>query len=188
MDDSPEEIIERERWANEQLLWVGRPPRGLILQATDVFLIPFSLLWGGFAIVWETMALADGPWYFGLFGVPFVLVGLYMIVGRFWIDSWQRAGTYYGVTSERVLIVSMWLGRRIKSLAIDSLTDVSFSERSNGRGTITFGSIPPMLSWHYWGTVGSYGRGVLPSLVLSENAREVYRIILDAQRAAKLRG
>ena len=83
---------------SERLLWSGQPKQGLRLQASDAMMIPFSLMWGGFAIVWEAMALGifathtPNPqhpheqifaWIFPLWGVPFVIVGLYMIFGRF---------------------------------------------------------------------------------------------------------
>src|SRR5262249_50119634 len=97
-------------------------------------------MWGGFAIFWELTAINMGaPFFFALWGVPFVLVGLYIMFGRFLLDVRQRAATTYGVTSERVIIISGLFSRAIKSLNVATLTDLSLSERSNGGGTITFG-------------------------------------------------
>src|SRR5262249_39338183 len=116
VDEEPEDLIRGELGEGEKLLWAGRPRQGFALRGADAFLIPFSLLWGGFAIGWEAIVIAAGaPWFFAIWGVPFVLVGLYIIFGRFWLDARQRAATVYAVTSERVVIVSGVLARRVKS-------------------------------------------------------------------------
>ena len=39
--------------APEELLWTGRPPAGIRLRRADIYLIPFSLMWAGLAILWE---------------------------------------------------------------------------------------------------------------------------------------
>lgn len=54
-------IIQKELDSGEGLLWAGTPKQGTIFKGTDVFMIPFSLLWGGFAIFWEYMALTMIP-------------------------------------------------------------------------------------------------------------------------------
>jgi hypothetical protein len=148
VDESPEDVIRKELSPPEQLLWSGQPRQGIVRRAADAILIPFSVLWGGFAIFWEAMVIAGGaPFFFALWGIPFVLAGLYIMVGQFWVDARQRAATTYGVTSERVVIVSGLWSRGVKSLNIDTLTDVSLDERSNGAGTVTFGSMPFMHGW-----------------------------------------
>jgi hypothetical protein len=68
---------------DECVLSTGRPDPAKHFTKADVFAIPFSLMWGGFAIFWEAAALASGPSFFAFFGLPFVAIGLYMIFGRF---------------------------------------------------------------------------------------------------------
>lgn len=55
------EAFQSELLANESLLWTGQPERRVIFHKEDILAIPFSLMWGGFAIFWEMAAL-------GIFG------------------------------------------------------------------------------------------------------------------------
>ena len=125
MSGQPAEMIRGELSPDERLLWAGRPRLGAMLRPVDVFLIPISLLWGGMAVFWETQAITEGaPFIAMLMGVPFVRFGLYFIVGRFWVDAKQRSRTFYGVSSQRVIISSGLYSRRVKSLNLDTLTDL----------------------------------------------------------------
>ncbi|MGE3241339.1 MAG: PH domain-containing protein [Pirellulales bacterium] len=167
----------------EQLLWAGKPPDGILFRPIDLLLVPFSLMWGGFAIFWElTVINAKAPLFFKFWGMPFVLIGLYLIFGRFFVDAWQRAKTFYGVTSERILIRSGLWNRTTQSLNLKSLPEIVLSERSSGGGTITFGPSNifsqmqnPGAGWPSWGPKPT-------AIELAVDARQVYQIICEARR------
>lgn len=175
--------IARELGRSERLLWSGAPRQGLMLQPADAFLIPFSLLWGGFAIFWEVSVLTmGGPSFFALFGVPFVLVGLYMIVGRFFFDAYARGRTVYAVTDERVIIVSgVWV-ETVQSLALRTLAEVSLREKADGSGTVTFGPNNPFAMFAGAGWPQAH-RGISPSFVGIADVRSVYETVRAAQRS-----
>src|SRR5215216_2075689 len=102
---------------SEKMVWFGQPRQGIALRGVDAFFIPFSLLWGSFAIFWEVSTFVIGaPVFFSLFGFIFVVIGIYLIIGRFFVDAKQRTQTFYAVTNDRVIIVSGLFSRTVKSI------------------------------------------------------------------------
>src|SRR5262245_18278787 len=107
MSNAPPPPLAGELAPSEKVLWSGQPRRGLALRGTDAYFIPFSLAWGGFGIVWETtVVVSKAPLFFALFGLIFVVAGLYLIFGRFIVDAMQRARTVYAVTGDHIVIVT----------------------------------------------------------------------------------
>lgn len=183
MCDEPEHQIEPELEPNERLLWAGRPRQGVLLRGYDLYVISLGLLSCGFAIFLETAAILGGaPFFLMFWGIPFLLMGLYMVVGRFWIDARQRANTYYGVTNERVIIISGLFRRSVDWLLIDVIKDMSVTVRSDGIGTVTLGRRSP---WNLW-MIGPESPPIgLHFLELIDNARQVFDTICDAQSEAR---
>jgi len=170
----------------ERQLWAGAPRQGIVFRGADVFMIPFSLFWGGFAVFFvATVARSHGPRLFLFWAIPFVLVGLYITVGRFFLDARRRARTTYAVTSDRVIINSGLFVPTTKSLNVRTISDVTLQERSNGTGTITFGATFPFVAMY----AGTSWPGVpqTPSLEMIPDARRVFNIIREAQMAPAAR-
>lgn len=183
--DDLQQELRRELEADERLLWSGFPCQGVMFRGQDILMIPFSLMWGGFAIFWEATAVIDNtPLFFKLWGIPFVLVGLWLIAGRFFTEAWSRARTVYGVSSRRVLIISGLFRRQTRSLELLGLSEINISERPDGSGTITFGPNPGLMSLTMprgWPGSSQY---LSPAFEGIARAREVLQIIRNAQRAA----
>ncbi len=180
------ESIRAELSPGEQVVWSGQPRQGITLRGSDAFAIPFSLLWAGFAVFWLVSAARSGaPLPFVLFGVPFVLVGVYIVFGRFFVEAKQREKTFYALTPQRIIIASGLFSRKVKSLPLKTLAEISLSERSDGTGTISFGTQHPMafmfngmLSWP------SAEQYLGPRLDLIPQARVVYESVRRAQAGA----
>ncbi len=175
-------IIQSELSSSEKLVWSGRPLTGIRLRKQDALLIPFSLLWGGFAIFWELSALnSHAPFFFRLWGIPFVLVGLYLIFGRFFVDAKQREKTFYGLTNERIIIISGIFSRNVRSLNLKTLPEINLDEKSDGSGTILFGSFNlPTARWAAGGWPGA-NQYAPPSFELIKPVKEVFELIRRAQ-------
>lgn len=167
--------------SGEKLTWTGKPKTGIILRGSDAFLIPFSLLWCGFAIFWEsTVVFTGAPFFFKLWGIPFVAVGLYITVGRFFVDAKKRAGTRYGLTEDRVIIKSGLFSKNVKSFNIKAVADISYKEKADGSGTITLGTADPryaMMEGVEWP-----GAKQPPRLELIDDVKTVYDKLIAIQR------
>lgn len=181
--------LAREMLPGEKVVWSGRPVAGIRLRTSDALLIPFTLLWGGFAVFWEATVLSTGaPLFFALWGVPFVLAGVYITVGRFVFDAWQRSRTSYAVTDERVVIRTGGFRPEVVSLRLAYLPGLTFREGRGGLGTISFGGGSP-LAGLMGGMAGWPGadRYLGPRFDLVQNVRSVYDAIQEAQREAMRR-
>lgn len=166
----------------ERVLWSGQPRQGLAVRVADALLIPFSLLWGGFALVAAWAALHGREPVGMLVTTVFSVTGLYLIVGRFFVDAAQRRRTWYAVTNERILIVSGLQSRNIKSLPLRTLDQIDVSSRVSGGGTIMFGrSAYGSIAVPGWPGMGKY---LPPMFEFIPDAAEVGKLVRDAQRSA----
>jgi len=169
--------------SSENVLWSGRPRQGLMLRGADMMMIPFSLLWGGFAVYWEMSVIAaDAPLMFKLWGIPFILMGIHMVIGRFFIEAWQRSRTFYMITNERAIITSGLFQQRVKSIELRTLVEFALTEGRSGEGTISFGVTPAgdMFS----GLTSWPGVESQPRFDTVPDARNVYELIRSASYEA----
>ena len=150
MDDSLESVFQSELMNGERVYWSGQPDPAVVFSSSDIYMIPFSLMWGGFAIFWESSVLGivklgnravhGAPDFFVLWGIPFVLIGLYMIFGRFFYKVWKKKRTYYAVTDKRVLSVVQTTNRQVQAQFLNQIPVINKSVGSNGVGNLVFGN------------------------------------------------
>jgi hypothetical protein len=123
----------------ERVMWSGQPDPRRLFQAADWFVVPFTLAWAGFAFFWEASVIAMGaPVFMALFGLPFVLIGLYMLFGRFVHQAWTNRLTWFVLTDSRALVVYGRDGQRARSVQLDDVRELSVLRRPDGSGTISF--------------------------------------------------
>jgi len=157
----PFNVFSSELLPGEAVQWTGRPNPAVIFHKEDWGAIPFSLLWGGFAIFWLLGASGIGDfwtnrpdktfqWFGVIWGTPFVLAGQYFIWGRFVESRWRKQRTYYALTTRRALIVEDgFRGRKASSAYFENMTMVDKWVRHDGIGSISFGG--PVTGHWRWG-------------------------------------
>lgn len=176
--------LRTELTRGEKLLWSGSPRQGLMFRAQDALMIPFNLLFTVFVIYMLNDLQAFPPTlFFRVWTVLFVLQGVYITVGRFFVESWVRSRTAYGVTDRRVLIVRNLLKRNVRSLGLHTLPEMAISRRGDG-GTITFGR-PTGIFGASGGNLFANSVTPFSALEIASDAQRVYEIILSAHMSAE---
>lgn len=187
--------LQSELSAGERIYWAGKPNPKIIFHSDDWYLIPFSFLWGGFAIFWEAGVL--GLWgneaqhhpvsgFMALWGIPFVVIGQYLIWGRFLYDAWLKRQTCYGITNRRVLILQEGWKRKTQFLFLESIPEIT--REGDDLGTIWLGTKLPVFGARRSGTAPwsrfSVG-GSVPVLLDVDDVNAVYRLILDLREQVR---
>jgi hypothetical protein len=193
-----DKAIQEELLNDEIVLWSGQPLRSVVFHRSDWYAIPFNLLWGGFAIFWEAGATNHSPFsslksdnalFFALWGIPFVIMGQYLIWGRFLYAAWKKGSTYYAVTTRRVLVVTSGATRKSVSSYLRTIDSISITVRQDGIGMLEFSPEPERLvtAWN----ARPSRRGLELDIDLSRlvfydipDARRVYELIQTARKDA----
>jgi len=150
----------------------------------DIIMIPFSIVWCGFAIFWEITVFSKGaPFFFLLFGIIFIALGVYIVVGRFFTDGLARKKTLYGITDERVIIWSGIFRSELKSLQLGTISNISLVEKPGGEGTITLGPSSPWIRYSVSFAWPGHGYGS-PMFEQISDAKHVFGILRDARKLA----
>lgn len=103
----PRALATDELRPGERLLWVGQSDPNRMLTGRDAFLIPFSVLWLGFVVFWIVGATTGGaPGIFPVVGSVFLLIGLYMLAGRFIVKRHRKRTEVYAVTDRRAFVTT----------------------------------------------------------------------------------
>jgi hypothetical protein len=131
----------------ESLLWSGPANPGRSAMSAlpaALFGIPFA----GFAFFWMSAAyrgthnlanqhntVASGFSVFPLFGLPFLVIGLGLILAPLLVYLKGRSGVYV-VTNRRVMLITGTTSRSVKSIIPTDIVEVDYRERPDGRGDV----------------------------------------------------
>lgn len=176
----------------EDLLWQGRPPGGVIFRTYDLFFVPFSLVWTGFAIFWTLIVyfelapamissgkLEPEALPFLIIGPLFVMIGLTITFGRFVFDSSRRAKTRYAVTNKRAIIQKKG-GRRAEIDSMPITRGLRLKVNGSQVGNIMFGEGYGIFSYFTWAPQ-SFGPPHPFMFERIKDVRTVYDLILEVQ-------
>ena len=149
--------------------------------------VVFMIFWFGFAVFWTVTAAAAGG-FFAVFGIPFLLIGGYMLYHLFVGQKKLLASAVYAVTDRRAII--LYTDRRgtgCTEFLFSRLSNITMDEVDGTTGTIRFLPDQP-----YYAGYDSprYRRGRSPDYDLRsaflaiERVQEVYRLISEQMNRA----
>ncbi|MBA1145326.1 PH domain-containing protein [Mesorhizobium neociceri] len=178
-------IFQKRLLPRERILWSGFPAQGILFASSDMFLIPFSLLWCGFAIFWTYTAASQGaPVFFYAWGGMFVCIGLFFVFGRFAVDAWVRRRIAYAVTDKRILIMRTAPSSNFISIDLERLPDIQMTGGEAKRGNLRFG---PAASFFGNSRTGSWSPAFdpVPQFLGIEGPSKVFDLIMKASNALR---
>lgn len=138
--------IQLELHPEEEVIWSGKSSTKKWISYGDYMYIPFSLMWCGFVVYFEYLAIQYRyPFNFHLLGIPFALFGLYMAVGRFFYKFYKKKCSYYVLTNQRAIEAydSKWIKSR--EMPIASIGRMLRFVEKDGYGVLVFTDINPAL-------------------------------------------
>ncbi len=184
----------------EEIAWQGRPDKAIIWADMLSFESLFGIFFGGFALFWiaGASAMIGGQASFGgnsgigavftffpLFGLPFLAIGLYMVVGRIFWDAHRRGRTWYTLTDRAAYIARDTMGKRsLKRYAIAEMQPPNLQDGQPG--TVIFAE---EISTYRTSSRNGPGRTKTRVTPIGfrriDDARAVYRMIVSKRDALK---
>jgi hypothetical protein len=170
----------------ETILWVGAPPRRVLLRRRDLLAIPFAAIWLVFAAWIANLVAADAGVLAAVFVSLISLAVLTLVPARLLLDAARRCNTGYALTDCRVLIVSTFPFRNVISLPLRRVNPRMLSLDKAGNPTI---DLKPSRGFTPKGYIPLFilGFSATPPLRLEavSDGGRVYQAIMAAKASAE---
>ena len=145
-------LFEDYLFEGEEIRWTGRPDASVNFDRRDLTLVPFSIAWAGFAIFVTAGFIAgyieavesggqEGSFLFLVLGAVFSLLGLYLLVGRFFFKRWDKLRLYYALTDLRLLVLKTGTTSPLSAVPWDKVPAIGKEQGYGGTGTVTFAQV-----------------------------------------------
>jgi len=174
--------------SGENILWSGRPGLSILSSKGIIFIILFGIFWLGFSLFWVITAyLGSGMLLFPLFGLPFVIIGIFLVFGLPVYIRSKKKNTFYAITDKRIIIITSKRGNKdVQTTFIKDIKGINKIVKRNGVGTIVFGNNLALAyigvnsgMIGYGGNYGPYYGEMCPVFYDIVDAEQVYKIVND---------
>ena len=165
--------------ADEAILWCDKPKKLFVFTMSEVFTTLFGIVWLAFSMFWvisayfATSGTDDAvARIFTLFGLPFVLIGLYLVIFRHIFSVISRRKTIYALTSKRAVIVHTGRREYMQEFKYKDISNIRIKSDENDLGSIIFLSSPI----HYHRGTGKYANSTSGFFGICD-VKKVYKIL-----------
>lgn len=181
------EDIQKKYFADgEEIFWFGTPETLRYFSRTDIFLIPLTLILGGFLFSYAyssmMLMLRGQSMTFALSGITMLLIAVYLVFGRIWYRHKRISRNLYFVTNARVFVFNTLRDTVTVDIPIHEVTPEAF------RNDL-------FLSYKFLGGDMIYGLGLdlffrnlvreSPAFTAIRNPQEVIKLIKRANKHRK---
>jgi hypothetical protein len=119
-------VIQAQLASGEKLPWEGRPMQGIVCRCLHD---SFQSALGRIRVLFGILCAFDGQNSIVLRALGNSFRSGWTLLHRrpLFVDAKQRANTFYGVTNQRVIIVSGMLNSKVNSLNLRTLSDLTLA-------------------------------------------------------------
>lgn len=122
---------------DEVVLWHGQPGPGKLPIRARIPML-FALSWLGISLLWEVLVIVLAGFPMALFGIPFVLIGLFVLFGAIKHIGQLKGRIAYAITDQRLLVQE---GNRIRTFTPEMLPPMQIRMNRDGTGSIFFSEV-----------------------------------------------
>lgn len=144
---SDNQIVEKELYTDEKIVWIGKP-KAKAITGGGIFLSLFGGVFIAFSLFWITTAYNQGNHEFHMrislmdkifpfFGLIFLIIGIAIFLSPIWIYRGTK-NTIYVITNKRCIIIKASRTKRVSSYSKENLSIVDRVEKQDGTGDIIF--------------------------------------------------
>jgi hypothetical protein len=146
----PQELLSSFLLPNETLLWSGQPMQGVIWTLGKILFLCFVFiafpLLSAFCIgAYINVGGSDVSFFQFSLIVGWGVFGMWAMQDIAYPSFWERKNTFYGITSNRIMICKGIFKPAVLSINFKNLKQVQLVQLSHGRGYILLGPNMPRL-------------------------------------------
>ena len=143
--------IQNNLLPNEEILWEGRPHISDNFNFSNIAKSMFGLIWLGFSLFWTitaflmTRAISTSDstamffkYFFPLFGLPFVAIGVFIVFVAPRKEKMKALNTCYYITDKRLIINIDTSSGTFRSALIKNTDGIQITRNRDNTGNIMF--------------------------------------------------